>query len=51
MRNILIEVYMDFINNYLTIDLWAEHNSLTLEQGRQVIAVARQVYNSEHPES
>jgi len=31
--------YLDFLNNYLTIEKFAEHNNLTTEQAKNLIAV------------
>ena len=50
MRNTLIDVYLDFINNYLTTELYAEHNGLQPEHGAALINLARDVYNSVHPD-
>jgi hypothetical protein len=51
MRYRLIEAYIDFINNYLTVEKWAEHNGLTPEQGLVYMDLAREVYYSEHPDA
>jgi hypothetical protein len=50
MRSILIASYLDYVNNYLTIETWAEHNGLTKEQGERFISLAREVANSPHPD-
>lgn len=49
-RQKLIETYLDFFNNYLTISLFAEHRGLSEEQGKQLIELAKSVYNSKHPD-
>ena len=51
MRDTLINVYLDFINNYLTVAKYAEHQGLTEAQGQALINLAREVFNSAHPES
>jgi hypothetical protein len=51
MREILISAYLDYVNNYLTVEKYAEHNGLTTEQGTILINLAREVYNSKHPEA
>lgn len=51
MRTTLITAYHDYVNNYLTIELYAEHNGLTTEQGYALISLAREVYNSNHPDA
>ena len=50
-RQILIEIYLDFINNYLTVKYYATCNALTLEEAQELISLARKVYNQPHPES
>lgn len=50
-RDYLIELYLDYRNNYLTVATFAEHNGLTTEQGRAFIDLARTVSQSEHPDA
>jgi hypothetical protein len=49
-RDSLIEVYLDFRNNYLTIEKYAEHNGLHYNQAVTLLALAKDVFNSKHPE-
>jgi len=49
MRETLIEVYLDWRNNYLTVGRYAECNALTTEQASKLIALAREVFDSIHP--
>ena len=51
MRDKLIEAYLDYRNNYLTIEKWAEHNGLATDQGEQLYWLAREVFESKHPEA
>lgn len=51
MRDILIETYLDRINNYLTDAKYAEHNGLTERQATELLALALQVWQSPHPEA
>jgi hypothetical protein len=51
MRETLIAAYLDFRNNYLTVEKYAEHNGLTEEQARKLIDLARDVFSSDHPRS
>ena len=46
----LKQVYEDYRNNYLTVAVFSEHNGLTEEHGQVLINLARNVYNSKHPE-
>jgi hypothetical protein len=50
MRDTLIAVYLDWFNNYLTIERYAEHNGLYPDQAESLIKLAKDVYQSEHPE-
>ena len=35
----LRELYLDYVNNYLTVSLFAEHNELTEEQAKQLLDI------------
>lgn len=50
MREQLIAAYLDFLNNYLTVEKYAEHNGLSNEHAHSLIVLARSVFNSQHPE-
>lgn len=50
-RQILIEMYLDYRNNYLTVEKFAEHNGLSEIHGHRLIALAREVFESDHPEA
>ena len=50
-REQLINDYLDFVNNYLSVSLFAEHRGLTEDQARLLLDVAKMVFNSTHPES
>ena len=49
-RGYLIELYLDYRNNYLTIEKFAEHNGLHVWQAIDLISVAEKVFDSKHPE-
>jgi hypothetical protein len=51
MREILIETYMDFINNYLTVEKFAEHNGLLDAEAKVLLELARWVAEHPHPEA
>lgn len=51
MRTILINAYLDFRNNYLTIEKYAEHNGLHIDEAEDLIDLARDVFNKNHPDS
>ena len=50
-RESLIEIYLDFWNNYLTVEKYADHNGLEVGHASDLITLARNVYNSQHPDN
>ena len=42
---------MDWRNNYLTVEKFAEHNGLREDDARAFLAVAHVVFDSPHPEA
>jgi len=50
-RGFLIEEYLDFKNNYLTPDLFAEHRGINVEQAKALIDIGRDLFNTKHPEA
>ncbi len=50
-RDYLIEAYLDYRNNYLTVEKFAEHNGLTTAQGEAFVTLAKAVFESNHPEA
>lgn len=51
MRDTLIDAYLDYWNNYVAVEKYAEHNGLTMDQAYKLIDLARDVFNSEHPDA
>ena len=51
MRDILINAYLDYINNYLTIERYAEHNGLTRSEALDLMHLAQKVHFHPHPEA
>lgn len=37
------KMYLDFFNNYLTVEKFAEHNLLNVEHARQLLVVGREI--------
>ena len=50
-RDWLIDTYIDWVNNYISIAVYAEHHGLTPDQAKALLDLARDVVNSEHPEA
>ena len=51
LREHLIETYLDYLNDYLSVDVWAEANGVTPEQGYAYLKLAWEVFTTKHPES
>jgi len=51
LRSVMIEYYLDYRNNYLTMDKFADHNGLHLDQAIDLIRAAKLIFNSTHPEA
>lgn len=50
-REILIGIYLDWFNNYVSVETFADHGELTYEDAYDLIELARRVFNANHPES
>lgn len=42
---LLENLYLDYFNNFLTVEKFAEHHSMTVEQADEVIELGRAVNN------
>ena len=50
-RDYLVELSLDWRNNYLSIETFAEHNGLTLDEAQALLDLAYEVRNHPHPEA
>lgn len=50
-RESLSEIYLDWVNNYLTIEKFAEHKGLYVEEAKTLLSVAKQCFEKIHPEA
>jgi hypothetical protein len=50
-REHLINDYLDYVNNYLTIGKYAEHRGLTVYEASRLVELGRSIYESKHPEA
>lgn len=50
-RDILIAIKLDMMNNYLTLDKYAEHNGLLPIEAARLLDLANSVISHEHPEA
>ena len=47
-KDFLIEIYLDYANNYLTIEKFAEHQELNVKDIEYFINLGRKIYNNEY---
>ena len=50
-REQLAEIYLDWVSNYLTVEKFAEHAGLYVNEAEQLLEVCKQCHNIRHPES
>lgn len=50
-RETLSKLYLLWVNDYLTIEKFAEHHGLTLTEAALLISVAKSCFENLHPES
>ena len=50
-RESLSKIYLDWVNNYLTIEKFAEHYGLYPKEAEILISLARDCLYEEHPEA
>lgn len=50
-RDSLITLYLSWVNDYLTIEKFAEHHGLTVSEAALLISVAKSCHENPHPES
>lgn len=51
MREKLTAIYLDWVNNYLTLETFAEHNGLHLDEAAALIHLAKTIFENPHPEA
>lgn len=49
-RELLKNIYLEWRNDFLTVERFSEYHGLTVQQGSALIDLARNVFNSPHPE-
>ena len=42
----LINMYLDYKNNYLTLELFAEHYQIDIDKAIIIVNLGRQIYNT-----
>jgi hypothetical protein len=50
-REFLTAFYLDYVNDFLTIERFAEYHGLQVEHARKLVMLADDIRNSTHPEA
>jgi len=50
-REQLAAEYRDWFNNYLTVEIFAEHRGLTVKEAESLLEAARSCQHNPHPDS
>lgn len=50
-RDSLVALYLDWVNNYLTIQKFAEHHGLHVSEATDLLKVAQNCFETDHPEA
>ena len=50
LRHTLNEYYLEFFNDYLTVEKFAEHKGLPLDMAKNIIEAGRYVHDGNHPD-
>ena len=50
-REKLVEDYLDYVNNYLTLALYVEHRGLYIDEAECLITAGRMAHQRKHPEA
>jgi hypothetical protein len=45
MKQKLVEMYLDYVNNFLTVECFSEYYEISLETGYRVIVIGRKINN------
>ncbi len=51
MRDQLIEWYLDYVNNFISVEKFAEYYGISADQAWIVIQLGRTINETPHPES
>ena len=50
-REKLAADYLDWVNNYLSVELFAEHRGLTVAEAKMLITLGTLCFENDHPEA
>lgn len=49
-RTYLCELYLDWLNNWLSLECFAEHHGMSVEHAEKLLELAHDVRESKHPD-
>jgi hypothetical protein len=49
-REKLFKLYLDWVNNYLTIEKFAEHHGLYVDEAKMLIDLSQKCFENNHPD-
>jgi hypothetical protein len=49
-REKLLNEYLDYRNNYLSLEVFAEHRGLTVPEAEMLLALSKSCFTNNHPE-
>ena len=50
-RQYLTDIYLSWINDFLSVTAFAEYHGITDAQAAELINLARDIFNTDHPEA
>lgn len=50
-RDFLTDLYLDWFNDFLSVAAFAEYHGITDAQAADLITLARDIFNTYHPEA
>ena len=50
-RDELRAIYLEWVNDFVTVARFAEYHGITDAQAADLITLARDIFNTEHPEA
>lgn len=50
MRQVLTDVYLEWVNNYLSIEKFAEDYGLHVNEAQELLALGKKIMDNKHPE-
>ena len=50
-RQYLADIYLHWLNDFVTVESFAEYHGITDAQAADLITLARGIFNTDHPEA